>query len=183
MTDVFFGLQLAIVSPPGDPWRARLADLLRTFQRDLEIADQRGLYGALANALMDALPRATLGYWDFQADGAKEYADWLEGLRAEAETPWQPDPTGATMDHALVSMLLLAPGSSGAAMQLGEACDLPEPRWQDRDTFAGLVQALPRVSFASVRGDAVFVTPGSVDAAFSRAELAGEDYAHLQPMR
>lgn len=180
MSDAFFGLQLGIVSPPRDPWRAQLGDLLRTYHRDLQFADKRGLYGALTNALVAALPHTEYAYWDFQADGASEYAQWLEGLREEAATPWQPDPSGAVMDVALVSVLVLAPNSGAAALQLGQACDLPEPHWMRRDTLAMLVQTLPKISFASVRGDAVFLTPGGMEAGFSRTELASEDYAHLR---
>jgi len=179
--DAFFGIQLAVQSPPGDPWRSQLRELVRRHQRDLRIADQRVLYGALANLLHDALPRAALGYWDFVADGAGEYADWVKGLEDDSLETWAPD-HGAQNDHVLATAVFLLPQDQPSAMLVGERCDLPESTWMHRATFAHLLETLTMLRFRSVRSDAVYVTPGGPDLAFSLRELQGKGYEYLLPI-
>ncbi|MBL8753454.1 MAG: hypothetical protein JNK15_09150 [Planctomycetes bacterium] len=179
MADVFFGLQLAVQSPPGDPWRLRLQSVVRAHVRDLPLADQRGLWGSIANLLLQALDRSALGFWDFVPNGRSEYDDWVQGIEDDSAEPWRPDGTGARMDHVLVSAMFLLPEHEASAELVGAACDLPESDWRRRETFRRLVETLPQLDFASVRGSAAYVTPGGERLAFSLRELQGEGYDYL----
>lgn len=182
MSEVFFGLQLAVHSPPGDPWRRELGELVRRHQQDLRIEDKRTLYGAFANALQAALPKSALGFWDYVVPGEGEYREWMRGIEDDAEERWAPDPTGAAMEYALVSAFFLMPRGSSADVLLGERCDLPEAQWMQRDAFSLLIAALPQLRFASVRSDAIYVVPGGLDLAFSLRELQGDGYEYLLPI-
>ncbi|MFY9343101.1 MAG: hypothetical protein WAT39_11460 [Planctomycetota bacterium] len=179
MADIFFGLQLAVQSPPHDPWRSRLLRVVRQHVRDLPLADKRGLWGSVANLLLDALDRCPLGFWDFVPDGRSEYDDWVKGIEDDSAEPWVADATGARQDHVLVSAMFLLPAERASAELVGEQCDLPEEQWRQRATFRQLVETLPQLDFATVRGDAVYVTPGSDRHAFSLRELQGEGYDYL----
>ncbi|MCB9876599.1 MAG: hypothetical protein H6835_03265 [Planctomycetes bacterium] len=182
MSEVFFGLQLAVKSPPGDPWRRELCELVRRHQQDLAIADKRTLYGAFANALQQALPRCPLGYWDYVVRGEGEYREWMRGIEDDAEERWVPDQTGEAMEYALVSAFFLMPRGSSADVLLAERCDIPEAEWMQRDAFGLFLSAFPQLRFASVRSDAIYVVPGGLDLAFSLRELQGDGYDYLLPI-
>jgi hypothetical protein len=179
MADVFFGLQLAVQSPPSDPWRIRLHSVVRAHVRDLPLQDQRGLWGSVANLLLEAIDRCSLAFWDFVPNGKREYDDWVTGIEDDSAEPWRPDPTEARMDHVLVSAMFLLPVHGASVDLVGDACDLPESAWRRRGTLRSLIELLPRLDYASVRGCAVYVTPGNDGLAFSLRELQGEGYDYL----
>lgn len=182
MNETFFGIQLAVQSPPHDPWRDKLCRLLREHTRDLSTLDQRGLLGSIANHLLAAEARWSLGFWDFVPEGRAEYDDWARGIEDDSAETWAPDRSGAKLDHALVSVLLALPRGSISADVVAERCDLDEATWTQRATFRHLVEVLPMLHVASVRSDAIYVTPGSTGEAFSLRELRGEGYEYLLPI-
>ena len=179
MSDVFFGLQVAVQSPIHDPWRAQVARAVREHARDLRFADQRVLWGRVANQLLEAIDRVALGFWDFVPDGGGEYADWTRGIEDDSIETWAPDASGARMDHVLVSALFLLAADRASARTVGERCDLPESEWRTRATWRHLFATLPLLDFASVRSAALYLTPGGDRAAFSLRELQGEGYDYL----
>ena len=181
MTDVFFGIQVAVQSPPGDPWRAQLAQFVRQHQQHLRVVDKRGMFAGVTNLLLQAADRFTLGFWDYVDDGEAEYADWTGGLEDDASTTWVPD-AGAVNDHALVSLVFLLPGRGDAASVASERCDLPESAWRTRDTFRHLLSTVAMLPFGSVAADAIYLSPGGLELAFSLRELQTEDYGHLLPV-
>lgn len=180
--DAFFGLQLAVHSPPLDPWRTRLCAVLRRHQQDLRIGDQRTFLGVVANLLQEALPRAELAFWDYVADGKSEYADWTRGLEDDSQETWAPDTTAAN-EFVLVTAAFLLPDGGDSQQLVGERCDLPESDWMRRDTIEHLVETIAMLRPRSVRCDGIYVTPGGVDLGFSRRELQGDGYEYLQPIK
>ena len=182
MNEVFFGIQLAVQSRPHDPWRGQLCRLVREHTRDLSSLDKRGLFGSFANQLLAAESRWALGFWDFVPDGRTEYDDWVRGIEDDSAETWQPDRSGAVLDHVLVSVLLALPRSSISAELVAERSDLDESTWSRRATYRLLVETLPRLHLASVRGSAIYLTPGSERGAFSLRELRGDGYDYLLPI-
>lgn len=183
MSDTFFGLQVAVQAPPHDPWRLKVAQLVRSHQRDLSIQDKRTFYGSLANLLREATDRCSLGFWDFVADGKAEFDEWCSGIEDDSAEVWVPDPQGGRMDHVLVSALFLLPDGGAAATLAGERCDLPERTWLHRATFRHLFETLAMLNFATVRADAVYVTPGGDRLGFALGELRADGYEYLAPLR
>lgn len=182
MSHVFFGIQVAVQSPPHDPWRTQVARLVQQHQRDVAVADQRTLFGALANRLREAADRCRLGYWDFVPDGDAEYADWVRGIEDDSAETWAPDGSGARLDFVLVSLLFLLPTGSRAAVLAGERCDLPEAQWRRRATYRHLFETVAMLDFGSVREAAVYLIPGGARHAFSLRELQGDGYDYLLPV-
>jgi hypothetical protein len=182
MEELFFGLQVAVLGPPHDPWRTRLAARVREHVKDLRVQDQRGLFGSLANQLLAATDRIALGFWDLVPDGRREFDDWVKGIEDDTAEPWVADASGARMDHVLVSALFLLPAGGAAARTAGERCDLPERAWRQRTTWRHLFATLPLLDFASVQSAALALTPGGERAAFSLRELRGTGYEYLLPV-
>ena len=181
MSDIFFGIQVAVQSPPGDSWRERLCSLVRRHQRDLRVDDKRGLYGAVINLLQQMPGRLSLGFWDFIPDGKNDFDEWASGLEDDAQETWAPD-RGAVMDHVLVTMIFLLPEDGSSAELVGQRCDLPETDWMTLATFQRLFETVGMLRFASVRQDGLYVTPGGLDVAFSLRELQTEGYDYLLPI-
>ncbi|MBP8298917.1 MAG: hypothetical protein KA020_01020 [Planctomycetes bacterium] len=181
--DVFFGIQVAVQAPPHDPWRTRLEALVRGHQRDLSVRDKRTFYGSLANLLREAIGRCSMGFWDFVPNGKTEFDDWCKGIEDDTAEGWIPDASGARMDHVLVSAMFLLPTGGPSALLAGERCDLPESTWQRRSTWLRLFETLAMFPFASVRSDAVYVTPGGERLGFSLRELQGKGYEYLLPVK
>ena len=179
MSELFFGVQLGIRSKPGDPWRSQVVDLVRLHQKDLGLADQRGLFGALANLLTQGVDRATVGTWDLVPNGQGTWNEWTTGLEDDAQERWVSDHSGAALDHVLVTVAMLMPDGQPAADVLREVCDLEEAQFHERTTYRSLCEALARLPWTSVRRAGVYLTPGSEDLAFSLRELQGDGYDYL----
>ncbi len=182
MNATFFAFQIAVQSPPGDPWRGRLVELVRRNQVDQSVFEKRMLYTQLAGLLVEAQPRWTLGTWDFvpTPKGEEEFDEWVAGLEASVDEPLAP--SAATGDHAVVTAVFLVETGSQSDEMLGGRCDVPESAYFRRDTFRRLVDSLRMLVFAGVRADGVYVVPGDADSAIPLAELRGEGWDYLKPL-
>lgn len=180
---LFFGVQVAIHSPPDDPWRERLLAQLRGATHDLQLADVPAGLQALARLLGAAVPQLELGFWDLVPRGDAEFQEWTQGIEDDSADPWVADATGARSNLVLVSAMFLVPPFGRNARLLGERCDLPEGRWMQRQTFATLFATIGELDPASLQSHAIYVTPGGRHLAFSRRELTGDGYDYLLPIR
>ncbi len=180
---LFFGVQVAVHSPPNDPWRERLLAELRRVTNDLQPSEVSAGLRTMAALLGAAVPQLELGFWDLVPRGDAEFQEWTQGIEDDSADPWADDTTGARMDLVLVSALFLVPPFGRNARLLGERCDLPEARWMQRTTFATLFAAIGELDPQSLQSHAVYVTPGGRQLAFSRRELTGEGYDYLLPIR
>ena len=179
----FFGLQLAVRTSKAEPWRQKLCEVVRDNMRDMSTIDHRGFYGAVTNLLLEASDRIAVATWDFVADGGGEFDDWVRGIEDDVSTPWVQDPSGAAMDHVLVSVFFLLQKNGPSARLCGDRCDLPESTWNARSTYRLLLETIPQLDHRSIVSDAVYVTPGSIELGFSLSELRGDDYDYLNPVR
>ena len=115
MSDHFFGIQVALQTPPNGTLRRQMARLLRQQSQDLDVLGQRTLFGMLGNALCSAVDVATLGFWDLQPNGRAEYDDWVRGLEDDSAERWVPDANAVRLDHVLVTVLFLLPSRGRSA--------------------------------------------------------------------
>jgi hypothetical protein len=180
MSGTFFGIQIAIQSPPGEPWREGLVELLRGNMQDQSIFEKRVLYSRLAQHLAAARPRWTLGTWDYitGAGGEVEFDSWVSGLEACADEPV----TDRAGDHVVVSVALLVEPGSRSESVLGERCDLPESEWHTRAAFNRLIDSLRMLAFPGVLADGVYLVPGDAAAGVPLDELRGEGWDYLKPL-
>jgi hypothetical protein len=180
MGDVFFGVQVAVRSPAGDPWRERLYAVVRDGRRDQTLLEKRKFYEDFTGLLGGAEARFAFGAWDYIAgDGARaEFDEWVAGVEDDASAGEAP---GAG-DHVLVTCAFLLAEGSNSALAAGERCDIPEERWFERSTFRDLVDVANALSFSSVRSDAVYLVPGSSITGLTEEALRGEGYDYLKPL-
>ncbi len=71
-----------------------------------------------------------------------------------------------------------------ASDQLLEAATTihPDRLWL-KQTFAGLLGLIPRLDFASVKGDAAYLCPGADEHGLAEAEIRMPRYAYLHALR
>jgi hypothetical protein len=185
----FFGIQIAVQSPPGDPWREELRQLVLENQRDQAIIDKRAFYTRLTNLLNKVENKYALGHWDYiVGEGAdREFDDWVAGLEAtSAKDVVDPEEGGTGRDArelVVVSIVFLLEGGSNSDNTVAERCDLPESEWSARQTYVRLVATIRMLSFSSVQADGVYLVPGSVQDGLSVSDLQSEGWDYLKPMQ
>lgn len=182
MSHSFFGFQIAVRVPAGDPWRARLRELVVEHQRDHALLDQRAFYTRLANHLNLVETKYALGFWEYIAGGRadQEFDSWVAGLEASAEDDVSPD--AGEGDHVVVSAVFLLEEGSDSDRTAAERCDIPESEWSARQTFVRLVATLRMLHYSSVQADGVYVVPGDPARGLPLSELQGEGWDYLNPL-
>ena len=183
MPDTFFGLQLALDLPRGHRLRAQLARLVRDIRAAAgqPPAMLRPLWTQWSDALIAAVPSATLATWDLIRDrGAAEYEDWASGLEAMATWPEADFGRGGTL--LLATTIILVAADSNADRTLGDLCDLPEAQWHQRATYRRLAAAPPQLNGTNVLGCGCYLAPHPEQATgFAPEVLAGEGFEYLTP--
>lgn len=180
MSGVFFGIQLAVSSGPSDPWRQKVRALLLGHDGDLDPTRMQAMWLVAADLLVQALPRVSLGYWDYVLYGRSEYDEWVAGIEDDAKEKWDQALDAETTPHALVSMLFLVGDGTRTAHMVGEACDIPPGEWNDTKTYRHLLEIVKELRATDVSASAMYVTPGSTRLAFSLRELRGDGYDYLR---
>ncbi len=181
-TNSFFGLQVMVLSPQGDPWRERLMAVLRRNQGDQDVVQKRALYTALTHVLAEVPDRWAFGVWDLIRGprATREFDEWVAGVEGAIEEPI--DPSWRHGDCVAVTIVLLVEEGSPADDTLGARCDLPERDWFTRRTFARLISTLRMLQFAHIRADGLYAMPGDPAAGIPLAELRGEGWEYLKPL-
>lgn len=187
MDCAFFGIQLVVRPPAGDPFQTEIERLIKMSPADQTIADKRVLYTQLSNTLLRVLSFSVAGYWDLIRDPAaaqKEFDSWCGDIEV---TMREPAPFGgtyrqATDSHCVVTTAFLVKKGSNSDLTLGARCDIAEPLYFARATFAQLIETMPMLNFASVAGDAVYMVPGPGGVGPSGEELRGEGYEYLKAL-
>ncbi len=178
MTSSFFGVQMALDLPIAHPLRRRLADLVREFRGSTGVPAQRACWTRAAALLGEGVPMAEYGAWDLIREKAEaEYEDWASGLEAMAQ--WPVADFGAAGTHLLVSVIVLVAAGSNADQTLGEVCDLPEPAWERRATYARLAAVPPMLNLTNVLGSGMYLAPRPDHSGFSREVLTGAGFEYL----
>ncbi|MBI5610876.1 MAG: hypothetical protein HY902_18500 [Deltaproteobacteria bacterium] len=163
MAWTFFNIQMAFRSPPGDPLRQAVRDLVVQSGRRHTPNQHRAMYRRLNELVQRAMPQLQRWAWDLvRTDAARDdYQEWntdledtsdVPDLQANAATPFE--------QHAVITVILLAPRDSPADKGLGELCDIEESQWMRRATCSRLLAGLETLDFASVHGDGIYLQPG-----------------------
>jgi hypothetical protein len=181
MSVTFFGVQIAVHAPPGDPARAELWSAVRAYPGDQSLTEKRAYHHRLARALEARSDRWRFGTWDYLTGEAaeREFDDWVAGLERSADE----NPGDAKDDdHVVATLVYLLDEGSDADTAVAERCDLPEGSWHARATYQRLVATTRMLAFASVRADGAYVVPGEGGPGLSAAELTGSGWDYLKPV-
>jgi hypothetical protein len=190
----FFGIQVAFKNFHRDPLRHNLHELIAGGGRDARQSplEKQGFWKRFTASVTEAMPVFEYGDWDLIRGGNAEetFNEWVSEIEGSLAT--EPEEVGAAADEAvrlgsapsyvLATMMVLVDKGSNADETLGEWCDIPESQWLTRQTFARLVSVFPRLNFAYVQADAVYLVPGSDKDGLSAEDLVSADYHHLQPL-
>jgi hypothetical protein len=188
----FFGVQVAFKNFHRDPLRGRLHDLIgRDGGSRQSVADKQRFWKRFVGLLSEAMPVFEYGDWELVRGGhaEAEFNDWSTEIEASLAT--EPEEVAPQRDEAsrpsvsppyvLVTMMVLVDKGSNADETIGEWCDIPEPVWLTRQTFGRLISIFPRLNFANVQADAVYLVPGHDQDGLSAEDLVSEDYG-LPPL-
>jgi len=188
----FFGVQIAIKAFFKDPLRQNLAKVIAGSAADQTLFEKRAFWKKVAAVGNHAMPVFEFGYWDLIRGGKAqdEFETWcseIEGALAseKEEMGAQADEVNrlsANKDYILLTAAVLVERGSNSDLTLGERCDLPEPDYFTRQTFAKLLASFPLLNFGNVQADAVYLMPGSEDDGFSQEDLLGGGYKYLKPL-
>jgi len=190
----FFGIQVAFKNFHRDPLRRTLHELIAGSGGDARQSplEKQGFWKRFSARITEAMPVFEYGDWDLIRGGNAEetFNQWVSEIEGSLAT--EPEEVGAAADEAvhlgsapsyvLATMMALVDKGSNADETLGEWCDIPESQWLTRQTFARLVSVFPRLNFAYVQADAVYLVPGNDKDGLSAEDLVSADYHHLQPL-
>jgi len=189
----FLGIQVAFKNFHRDPLRQKLHHIVSGDAGTRQsFADKQRFWKRFTALLVEAMPVFEYGDWDLIRGGNAEqtFNEWASDIEGSLATV--PEEVGAAADevtrlastasYVLVTMMVLVDKDSNSDETIGHWCDIPEPVWLTRQTFARLISIFPRLNFSSVQADAVYLVPGSDRDGLSAEDLVSEDYHHLQPL-
>ena len=193
----FFGVQVAFKKFHRDPLRRKLHELLASeLGTRQDYADKQRFWKRLSALVSEAMPTFEYGDWDLVRGGNAEgiFNQWTSEIENNLATEPEevagaPDeavrvPVPSAASYVLVTMMVLVDKGSNADQTLGEWCDIAESAWLTRQTFGRLVSIFPRLNFACVQSDAVYLVPGHDRDTLTAEELAadGADGYGLPPL-
>jgi hypothetical protein len=182
MSDTFFGIQLALDLPGGDPLRDDLAHAVTQLHTSTAMIAQRSGWSRASAALRASLSYARLGTWDLiRVHGQGEYVEWSRGL--EAMDGWSSEDFGAGGTYVLATVIMMVQGGSNSDLTLGDICDIRESDWHLGRTYEQLLGALPRLNYSNVRESALYLAPNPGYSGFDHAVLTGEGFTYLREIQ
>lgn len=190
MEYTFFGLQIAVQAPLGSHLRAELGRLVSRSGERETFRSKRSFWTQVSDLVRRSERDYAFGHWDLirGEDGLTEFKSWTSEIEARVTTCSDPaapiDTHHAWLEsrHILLTSVFLVERYSNSDNTLGERCDIAESEYFTRATFVHLLGSLPRLNFASVLSDAIYVVPGTHAVGLSTLELKGEGYEYLRPL-
>lgn len=187
MPSSFFSLELCLRIEPGSTLLSDLRSVIvkpsasASFQEKWECARR------VSTLLLGELHHAERGCWEYFDDEAKSkelWADWskvVETKQGARSSPSGPiDPYRGAVRYMTVTMAYLLVRDSPTDQHLRMICDVPESRLWMRTTFDGILSAIPRMSFASIRGDTLYMIPGDDEWGLTADDLADPKFNYLR---
>lgn len=186
MSFSFFGVQVAFKQLARDPLSGQLHHLLaRDAVPRQSITDKLRFWKHVSALLRPAEPAFEYGDWDLvrSGDAESQFREWSGEIetgfmiRLDDDATVHEGPRDAgSPSYVIATMIALVERGSNADETLRLHCDLPESEWLTRATFAQLISIFPRLNFANVQADAIYLAPGRGREGPTAADLESEDY-------
>jgi hypothetical protein len=184
-------LALEICAPfqAGDALHTGLRQLLRDHPIAASLQKKWEIYRRATDLLLAAVPSFHMGCWDFFDDDQKALNDfqmWCNGMLTEegsrkspsgAAEPYRGEPRYLTFTIAV----LLIQGTP-TERTLAQRCTIPEDHLWRRDVFQHIIEGLPHLNFASVKGDALYLIPRDDDWGLTAQDLEAPKFEYLRPL-
>jgi hypothetical protein len=134
--------------------------------------------------LLASVHRAEKGCWDFFDDDGRalgDYEMWSKGMITEEGARKKPSgPPGDDPRYMTFTIALLLVQGTPAEREIAKLCDVPEGQLWKRSTFERILKGLPRVNFASVKSDVLYLIPGDDRWGLTAADLEHTKFEYLR---
>lgn len=188
-THSVFALELCLQIVPGDTLRPHLQQLIEQHPAWSSPRDKWRLYRDVAQLLTGRLNYAISGCWDFFDEDQRALTDfnmWSGGmttLEGARRTPSGPaDPYRGDHRYMTFTLSMLLQHGTTSERAFAAACNVAEPDLWKRATFARLLNSIGMISFASVKGDVIYLIPRDETFGLTAEDLRAPKFEYLRPL-
>jgi hypothetical protein len=182
-----FAIELCLRLEDGNRLRAQLRELIVKHPAASTAGQKWELLKRATDRLLENMHLAVRGCWDFFDDDGRalrDYEMWFNGMKTEEGARKEPsrhpgDGDSSPRFMTFTIALLLVAGSQ-TARELERICDIPEDILWHRATFNKILRGLPKVSFASVKSDVIYLIPGEDRWGLTEQDLQQEKFEYLR---
>jgi hypothetical protein len=189
---MFFAVQVAVSSYPGDPLRSELDRIIGAISSGSDTDQQIALAAQGMQLLSGTIPYIEYCVWDYTLVGGvalKEFSSWVDDLQDVANTsPATGDLTGFMEDDTSYIVATLAVLSSNPAMRNWLEY-YPEhmngERYFERKTIEAILQRFANITPGPLQHctNAMFtVMPKSTGQFYAGGQLRSQDWEYLRPV-
>ena len=187
MANSFFSLELCLRIESGSTLLDEMRTLIVGQRPSATLQEKWNVTQRVSSLLLGEIHHAERGCWEYFDDEAKAkelWADWSkvvetkQGARTTASGPI--DPYRGMARYMTVTMAYLLVRDSPTDELLRMTCNIGESRLWKRETFTVILSAIPQMSFASVRGDTLYMIPGDDEWGLTSDDLADPKFKYLR---
>lgn len=187
MDHSIFAVELCARLVPESPLRFALSDLLSTSPERMSLHQKWMQYQRASQILIENLSTVERGCWDYFNDDAraqKDFEMWAQGMieeeGARAEPSGMVDPYRSEPRYLTFTMALLLVQDSPSDQLFRGLCNIPEAYLWHKETFARILRGMAQVSFASVKGDVMYLIPRDDGWGLTPQDLEQEKFEYLR---
>ncbi len=180
-------MELCLRLEPGSRVRAELRDLVKEHPEVSTPGLKWNLIQRVSHVLISHQHLFERGCWDFFDDderALKDHEMWANGMITEEGARKEPSgPPGPNETRYLtftVSLLLAA--DTECARDLANLCDIPEADLWKKESFLRILRGFPRVNFAAVKSDVLYLIPRDEEWGLTAKDLEHEKFEYLRPI-
>lgn len=187
MRHAIFAVELCLPMTPGDGLQGQLKQMITEQPVMIRPGHKWQFYRRVSQLLIERVPQAVSGCWDFFDDDARALSDhemWFNGMNTREGSRRAPsgagDPFRGDGRYLTFTVSLLLDANSPSALQLAKHCAIDANSLWKRATFAHILQALSYVSYSSVKSDVVYLIPRDDGWGLTGSDLREEKFKYLR---
>ncbi len=187
MASSFFSLELCLRIEPGSTLLSDVRNLVLAQPPTASLNDKWQVAARLSELLLANVHHAERGCWEYFDDETKAqelWKDWskvVETKQGARTSPSGPiDPYRGAPRWMTVTMAYLIVRDSPTDQHLRMVCNVSDARLWKRETFTVILSAIPQMSFASIRGDTMYMIPGDDEWGLTQEDLADAKFKYLR---
>jgi hypothetical protein len=184
MRHSILAIELCLRLDPGSRAREELKDLVLSHPAASTPGLKWKMLGRAAQILLANLDLFEKGCWDFFDDDGRALSDyemWSKGMITEEGARREPSgEPGREPRFMTFTIALLMVQGTPAEREVARLCEVPERDLWKRATFERILRGLPRVNFASVKSDVLYLIPGDDRWGLTAADLEHTKFEYLR---
>jgi hypothetical protein len=185
-----FAIELCARLVPESPLRFALAEMISSAPERMSLHQKWMQYQRASQILVENLATVERGCWDYFNDDAralKDFEMWTQGMVTEegvrAEPSGLADPYRSEPRYLTFTMALLILQDSPTDRMMIELCRIPEAYLWHKETIARILRGMAQVSFASVKGDVMYLIPRDDEWALTGQDLSLPKFEYLRMLQ